>query len=137
MKGQNQAVATILLISLTVSAVGIVSTQYNEILRTQKESTEVEIDIGKLSKETCWEEKNAAGNTVSKMALRNGQENYFNTSRITLLINDSISEPWYSQGVVSPGDTFVVNTTEDLGTEAAVKLVTGGGESISFSCPNY
>lgn len=132
MKGQTQAVGVVLLMALTVTAIGALSDQVFGILNSQNaEDVVPDANPGKLRMTSCWDNL-----THTKFSMRNGQDQKLNTSSVSVLINGSLTSYTSSQTIVEPQDTFRLNVNQVFTDEAFIKIVSANGKEASFNCRN-
>ncbi|WEL19148.1 hypothetical protein [Candidatus Nanohalococcus occultus] len=131
MKGQNQAIAVILLMGLTVAAVGVVSDQIFGIINSQSpEDTVPDFNPGELTMMSCW-----ANTTHTMFSMRNGQdEDRLNTSQISVVVNGSTESFTASETVVAPQNSFRITVDERFSSQELMRIVSGDGSDATFQC---
>lgn len=123
----------VLLIGLTVAAVSAASTQIFGLLNSQNpEDVVPDANPGELRLMSCWED---SGQTM--LSMRNGQsERRLNTSRISLLVNGSMTEYSADQTIVPPHETFRLTVDQTFSGDAVFDIVSGEGKEETFRCGN-
>jgi flagellin-like protein len=133
-KGITPVVATVLLIAVTVAAVGTVYTLVQENTERAKENIEesdLGLNIDSLKIETCY---NRYGRT--HIVMRNNAQDAINASEVTPLLNGSIQENYeVNKEIVDPQRSFTVNISQQFGPETQV-ILTDGESQVRHTCFN-
>lgn len=133
-KGLTPALATILLMAVTVAAAGTLYTIVQDWLdRGQEVDTDLPLNVNSLNIEACYEE---GSNTL--LDVRNTASEAMNASEVAVVLNGTIQERSdydIEPSIVTSERTFTVNMSTDFGSETLIELAQGQ-QNLRYECYN-
>jgi len=132
-KGITPVVATVLLMTITIGAVGTLYGIVQGDLQRQTENTDgtdITLNTQGLRLESCY--LNADSTSI---VMRNNAREAVNASGYTVLINGKIVTSTTNKEVVNPQQTFTTEINRKIGGSQDI-ILTNGENDASFNCAN-
>jgi flagellin-like protein len=133
-KGLTPALASILLMAITVAAAGTLYTLVQDYMGQAEEGTDTEVplNINSLQIENCYDE---GSNTL--LNVRNtASEDAMNASEVAVVLNGTIQNRVdydLDPEIVNSERVFTINISEDFGDETLVEL-SKGQQNLRHEC---
>ena len=132
-KGITPVVATVLLMTITIGAVGTLYGIVQGDLQRQTENTDgtdITLNTQGLRLESCY-----LNTDSTSIVMRNNAREAVNASGYTVLINGKIVTSTTNKEVVNPQQTFTTEINRKIGGSQDI-ILTNGENDASFNCAN-
>jgi flagellin-like protein len=133
-KGITPALATILLMAITVAAAGTLYTLVQDYMDQGKDvDTELPVNVNSLQVQACYED-----GSRTLLDLRNTANEDVNASEITVSLNGTIldrSDYDVRPEIVGSQSVFTIDMSRDFGSDTLIQLFQGEQE-FEYECYN-